>query len=309
MDRVLTAPLPEGDSLLTICAGGANVDVAVWQRYYDQVKAEHPQQDESRGLLPFRAWQIFDAMVYFLQQGDVERFVCAAGILSHYVGDACQPLHISYLFNGDPDRATPTTVTDRKTGAETTKSVSYGAGVHAAYEDDMIDYHVGDLWPAVDAALAGLGSGVKPADGHEAAVQVVALMQATFAKIKPMDIVEAYVGEHGQTPKSAADGLWTRFGSDTAEVIAAGSDCLARLWQGAWAAGQGDAKIANLGAIAPDTLAAIYQPFVFLQSETLDTISPVLETGNGGADGSVPIHRTAAVKPPLRNKRIPGQNG
>ncbi len=42
-------------------------------------------------------------MVSFVKDGEAEKFVCAAGILSHYVGDACQPLHISYMFNGDPD--------------------------------------------------------------------------------------------------------------------------------------------------------------------------------------------------------------
>ena len=50
------------------------------------------------------------------KRGEVEKFVCAAGILSHYVGDACQPLHISYLFNGDPDRAKPGLVRDRRAG-------------------------------------------------------------------------------------------------------------------------------------------------------------------------------------------------
>jgi hypothetical protein len=39
----------------------------------------------------------------FAADGDVESFVCAAGIMSHYVGDACQPLHISFMFDGDPN--------------------------------------------------------------------------------------------------------------------------------------------------------------------------------------------------------------
>ena len=46
-----------------------------------------------------------------------------AGILSHYVGDSCQPLHISYKFNGDPGhRLVTTTVRDRKRGNVTTGS-------------------------------------------------------------------------------------------------------------------------------------------------------------------------------------------
>ena len=49
-------------------------------------------------------------------------------------------------------------------------------------------------------------------------------------------------------------------------------------------------------------LAAIYQNPAFLQSESLDTIAPVLATGNGGADGKVPIKRAAAGKPAAAKK-------
>jgi hypothetical protein len=135
MDRALKTPLPQGDTLLAICDDPKNVNVSIWQQYYDAVQRDFPAEEESRGLLPFRAWQIFDAMVYYAQQGDAEGFVCSAGILSHYVGDACQPLHISYLFNGDPDRSTQGTVRDRETGEQKAAMISYGAGVHSAYED------------------------------------------------------------------------------------------------------------------------------------------------------------------------------
>jgi hypothetical protein len=278
MDRQLTSPLPEGDTLLNICDDPKNVAVAVWQRYYDAVQKEFPAETESRGLLPFRVWQIFDAMVYYVQQKDVEKFVCAAGILSHYVGDACQPLHISYLFNGDPDR------TQAGDGAD--GSVSYGKGVHAAYEDNMVNDHVTDLWPAVDEKLTNLPAGAIPASGSDAAREVVKLMKQTFDAIKPMDIVEAFAAEAGQKPRDISDALWEKFGDLTAQVIADGSDCLARLWQGAWTAGNGDKTIKDLTAIDQDTLAAIYQDYGFLHSETLDTIQAVLDTGTGGADGS-----------------------
>ena len=35
-------------------------------------------------------------------RGDTTRFLAGAGILAHYVGDACQPLHASYLHHGVP---------------------------------------------------------------------------------------------------------------------------------------------------------------------------------------------------------------
>ena len=67
-----------------------------------------PASRPEPGLLPFRVWQIFQDMVQSVKDGQVARFVCAAGIVSHYVGDACQPLHISYMFDGIPDEDDPT---------------------------------------------------------------------------------------------------------------------------------------------------------------------------------------------------------
>src|SRR5262249_3801357 len=132
MDKLNTA---DHKTLLQQCDGHPDkVDVATWQAYYDAV------DDESRGLLPFRVWQFFDAMVAYLKAGDVEGFVCAAGVLSHYVGDACQPLHISYMFNGDPDDKVPTPVKNH--GVTTTEMLPRAKGVHAAYEDDMVNYHI-----------------------------------------------------------------------------------------------------------------------------------------------------------------------
>jgi hypothetical protein len=281
MDRKLKTALEGGKTLLEICTDPSKVDVEVWRKYYDAVQRDYPGQDENRGLLPFRVWQIFDAMVYFLGQKDVERFLCAAGILSHYVGDACQPLHISYLFNGDPDRGKTVPGKDRK-GNPIQKFVPFGAGVHSAYEDDMVDNHVDKLWPQVDDALKALPAGKMPESGREAAREVVKLMQATFADLHPMDIVNAYAKVMDEQPKPAAEALWKKFGTPTAKAMASGSDCLARLWQGAWKAGKGDAQVTHLGEIPTDRLAAIYQRADFLRSCTLDTIGPVLETGTGG---------------------------
>ena len=82
----------------------ANMDPAAWERWY---RANGTTDARSEGLLPFRVWQFFDAMVAALQAGDVARFLCAAGTVSHYVGDACQPLHGSYLSDGRRNPADP----------------------------------------------------------------------------------------------------------------------------------------------------------------------------------------------------------
>jgi hypothetical protein len=282
MDRVLNPKLPEGATLLEICKGKPeNVDVNVWRRYYDAVKEQHPDQEESRGLLPFRAWQIYDAMVSFVRAGQVDQFVCAAGILSHYVGDSCQPLHISYLFNGNPDHLVSGMVRNSD-GQKIKGKVPLGTGVHSAYEDDMVDRHVPEIVQGVEAAVSSASQPSLVVGGHGAAVAVVSLMQKTFAAIAPADIINEYVKSDGSKPAPRADELWKKFGVATIDVMADGCVCLAQLWDSAWQEGNGDTTIRSTTAIPQERLEALYQDPNFLPSHTLDTIGAIL-----GAKGVV----------------------
>ncbi len=101
-------------TLLELCEKSAkNIDPQVWMKYYDDPKVK----DESKGLLPFRCWQIYDEMVAAVKSGDAA--VSGSRLpefIAYYVGDACQPLHISYMFNGDPDDTETVEITDKKTG-------------------------------------------------------------------------------------------------------------------------------------------------------------------------------------------------
>src|SRR6185369_3161796 len=76
------------------------VAASVWKEYFDGFAAKGVGPDE--GALPFRVWQLWEAMVDYLGKEDVLRFVAAAGVLAHYVGDASQPLHCSYMHHGIP---------------------------------------------------------------------------------------------------------------------------------------------------------------------------------------------------------------
>jgi hypothetical protein len=276
MDRVLNPKILEGATLLEICKGKPqNVDVDVWRRYYDAVKKQHPDQEESRGLLPFRVWQIYDAMVSFVRAGQVDEFVCAAGILSHYAGDSCQPLHISYLFNGNPDHFV-SGVVKNSDGQKVKGNIPLGTGVHSAYEDDMVDRHVQEIVQGVKAAVFSSSQPLLVAGGHGAAVAVVGLMQKTFAAIAPADIINEYVKFGGSKPASRADALWKKFGTATINVMADGCVCLAQLWDSAWQEGDGDTSIRSATAIPQERLEALYQNPNFLPSHTLDSISPLL---------------------------------
>jgi hypothetical protein len=280
MDRELDPPLPEGATLLGICKSEPqNVSVDVWRQYYDAVKTQFPDEEESRGLLPFRVWQIYDAMVSAVRAGEVETFVCAAGILSHYVGDSCQPLHISYMFNGDPDHTVVGTVRDRSTGETSQGQVPRGHGVHSAYEDDMVDRHVPEIIKGVDERLARTSPPRPVVGGHAAAVAVVELMQKTFDAIAPKKILDEFVKVQDEKPAERADAMWESLGEDTISVMADGCICLAQLWDSAWQEGNGDLTINSLGAIDETVLEHLYQNRDFLPSHTLDTIGQLLQGG------------------------------
>jgi hypothetical protein len=302
MDRELSPPLPEGATLLDICDGKPqNVAVPVWQRYYDAVKKQFPQK-ESRGLLPFRVWQIYDKMVEFVRAGDVNSFVCAAGIVSHYVGDSCQPLHISYMFNGDPDDTVMGMVKDPKTHEKVKKPIPRATGVHSAYEDDMVDRHVDAIVAGVDNILSDPPTPALVTGGHAAAVTVVDLMQKTFAAIAPKTIIAEFLKEADQKPAARADAMWKVLGADTIKVMADGAVCLAQLWDSAWQEGGGDEKIGNLDAVSEKALEDLYRNPEFLPSHTLNTIGPLLQGGPATTGGRTGGRKPAAPARTARHK-------
>lgn len=281
----------DGKTLLDLCENDADtyVSVAQWQAYYTAVN------DESRGLLPFRVWQIWDAMVAAAKAKDVASFVCAAGIVAHYVGDSCQPLHISYRFNGDPDRMVP----DPKTG----KQVPIGTGCHSAYEDGMVNFHIAEINAGLGATSSDRISLPAVTTGHEAAKAVVQLMQDTFADIQPLDIVNAFIKlqANGASARAVADGLWAQFAQATIKVMESGSEFLALIWQSAWNAGNGDA-CPNAGELTEDQMVKLYTDPQFLPSHTLDTIGPLLNGSSAGdVAGNPPASRGRARTRRTRN--------
>jgi len=278
MDRELNPPLSEGSSLLEICKNKPeNVSIEIWQKYYDAVHEQFPEKEEGRGLLPFRAWQIYNAMVAAVRAGDAIKFVCAAGILSHYVGDSCQPLHISYLFNGDPDHKVEGTKRDRQTGKTINAQIPIGAGVHSSYESDMLNRHTAEIMAGVDALLAEGQRLPLIRGGQAAAVAVVELMQKTYEAIPPNKIIDEFIKIQDEKPAARADALWETLGEDTVNAMADGCFCLAQLWDSAWAEGNGNRTMTNLSTIDEEALAALYQDRNFLPSHTLDTIAPILQ--------------------------------
>ena len=261
-------PNSRGRTLLDLTKGrGGRTDpnmvtVKVFQDYYDDI------HDRSRGLLPFRVWQFYDMMVQAAKAGDAVGFVAAAGVMAHYEGDSCQPLHISYKFNGDPDRKDPAT------------GEIFGHEVHSAYESDMLRSHAPEMLARLNTLLGiapgRLGShGFRKLcqSGHDAAVATVDVMRTAFETISVDAIIETYVRDKSQ--------MWSEFGDKTVELLAEGARSLAMIWESAWK--QGTNKITDLGPVDLDKLADLYEDKNWAKSMTLDEIGPTLKGGPGPA--------------------------
>src|SRR5262245_62522700 len=106
-------------------------------------------------------------MVGFVKERKVADFICAAGVLSHYVGDACQPLHSSQLHDGP---------------------VGQSIGVHSMYENTMLDSRPGDVVSAVESALGKRKAKKDVAGGKEAAASIIKLIR-DVRKILPPEVI------------------------------------------------------------------------------------------------------------------------
>lgn len=236
-----------GKSLLQLTRNKPErVDPDYWNSFYAAI-------DESkRGALPFRVWQIYDEMTDFAAAGDLDRFVCAAGLMAHYVGDACQPLHVSELHHGSGEQE---------------------SGVHSAYETAMLNRYHAELVAEIGKAAQGWpDAAAVTGGGHAAAVAVVELMRRTVRRLPPQKVIDSFNANAG---RNRSKGMWAELGKDTAKCIYDGALTLARIWQGAWDEGrQGQAAPAAPAAAVPHaTLEQLYRNNNFLKSYKLQAIT------------------------------------
>jgi hypothetical protein len=266
-----------GNTLLSLTTSTDFIDPDKWEEFYDSVKdilRDKPIEPKHRGLLPFRVWQIFDEMCRFAADGDAKSFVCAAGVLTHYVGDACQPLHISYLHDGDPKRPVEHEFTRGKK-AGTTEMRALGAGVHSAYEDKMVFDHRKEILDGLMRTPKAKKSELIT-NGFEAAQKTIDMMRDVFKQIPPLEMVQTYV-DVGKGGKAASNALWDEYGQKTINVMKQGSHLLAVLWESAWEVGNGESKVKSLKALTQDEAMAIVGDPDFLPSMTVDKIGASLK--------------------------------
>jgi hypothetical protein len=270
-------PNPDGKTLLDLCKKPDFIDPEKWDKFYDSVvdlMKDEPIEARHRGLLPFRVWQIFDAMVEFVSKGRMPQFVCGAGVLTHYIGDACQPLHISYLHDGDPLQKFEYTFKKGKHEGVTEEG-PLGKGVHSAYEDAMVSAFREEILDGLKATPKATKTELVD-DGFEAAKRTVVMMRDTFKAIPPVDLVEAFATFEGK-PKERNEFLWKKFGKKTIEVMQDGSHLLAVLWESAWALGNGEKNVTSTRSLTQSEAMKICGDADFLPSVTIDQIGKFLK--------------------------------
>jgi len=277
-------PYINGKSLRQLCLANpqAYFNPPAFQTYYQWLATEQPELGGGKtdpfkeGLLPFRIWQFFDELVSAAAT-DVVAFVAAAGLVAHYWGDACQPLHGSVYADGDPTRTKD--FTHPVSGK--TETLSYAEGVHSGYETAMIDRFRGALFDDIATQAKKLGGhGLQSyVTGQDAGLAAVKLMQDTWDTIKPMDICDAFE-ELGGTPSprvAVLEGLFEQFGESTAKVMLLGARYLACFWDSAWAAGGGADAGHDLKELSTKALQDKYEDVDFVPSLTLSQIGEVLK--------------------------------
>ncbi|MEO6408429.1 MAG: hypothetical protein ABIO45_06700 [Burkholderiaceae bacterium] len=207
-----------GKTLMQLWASKTNRSAKVWNDFYSSI--DPARKPEHRGALPFRVAQLYDVMVAAVKAKSLAEYVCAAGVLAHYVGDACQPLHVSYLHHGQTDDAEDD-------------------GVHAVYEDDMVSSHAPLVVSEVKRLVAATRKPPPFTGAAGAADAVVQLMRRTIRKLPPEDILASYEAHRGRGQSKA---MWTDLGDRTLRRMADGAVTLALIWQSAWTEGGGEAK-------------------------------------------------------------------
>ena len=247
-------------SLLELCFhvnGSINknfVDKEKWLEFYaamDQVKPETDHDGNPRrrlGALPFRVWQMYDLMVEFLRNGEVDKFICAGGTMAHYVGDACQSLHISFKHHG---------ITDDD------------HDVHGDYEDKMLTNKTNR--PKLFAGINSFNGRVKDENlftgGKEAAICVLRLMKKTFENLSPDTIIDAWRNSNDMVE------LFDQVGQETIKNFNNGCLTMATIWQSAWVEGDGaEVPESELKKISHHRLIELYEDKSFVPSFNLDKL-------------------------------------
>jgi hypothetical protein len=263
-----------GPSMLERCRQDpTNLDPAVWRDYFDGFAAQDVGPEE--GALPFRVWQLWDLMVEALHvDKNVKAFVALAGVLAHYVGDASQPLHSSYLHHGPIpmlDRPGGKFPVRRGTTAYEEFKKERPAKIHAVYEQGMLEVDTLGALQAVDALLQSAhvtSTGID--NGWEAARATFDLMSDAHSRLSPDTLIT--LDDPTLTQPERGRRFWAiaKVRTETVRSLADSTILLARLWASAWRVGRGrDLPAAKLKAFTEPEIQKLYRTKSFAPALTL----------------------------------------
>ena len=182
--------------------------------------------------MPFRVAQLYrDRRSQSLPAERRQRAALAAGgVMAHYVGDACQPLHVSRCHDGrNPEEA----------------------GVHSDYETAMVGARRKEIITGLSHRLANVQPMPLINDHHQAGHAVVALMKRSINRLPPEVICQTWVDSNHHVVQ-----MWDALGKKTMDCLADGCKTLAMLWSSAWA--QAGAAAPSAQPIDRDALKALY---------------------------------------------------
>ena len=217
-----------------------------WEKFYDSIDPK--MKPQHRGALPFRVKELFEEMVEHLNKNSLSKFVCVAGVLAHYVGDACQPLHVSHLHHGHDD---------------TEKDV------HSVYETKMLDRFPAEFIQLLNAKLQGQVGKSGILTGDDAASATVDLMRFTIKTLSPERVIEVFNEVRG---RGQVQNMWTKLKTPTVTVTAEGVLTLTGIWQGAWKASGSESRFSKASAskrITPSALRTLYNNPAIAKSDWL----------------------------------------
>jgi len=248
---------------------------AVWRDYFAGF-AQAGCGPEA-GALPFRVWQLWNLMVAALTKKDVKTFVAAGGVMAHYVGDASQPLHCSYLHHGrlpmvtKPKGKYPVA---HDSDAYAAFKKSREAKIHGIYEERMLEIDTLAALQAIDAALANAKVKDDVKNGWGAARATFDLMSDAHDRLSPDTIIDA--DDPSLAESDRATRLWANAAvrKETIRSLAASTATLARLWASAWKQGNGKAvPKPKLRAFTEKELETLYRSKTFAPALTLDQMA------------------------------------
>jgi len=241
-------PLHQNKTLLELSENDEFFDPHEWLGFYDALNIDY----RDAGSLPFRVWQLYDVMVEALQQSppDMLRFVAAAGVITHYVGDACQPLHGTRWHDGYGQERDPN-----------------GRGVHGAYETDLVAAKAVELNQKIDEALAANPPVTRDiSSGHACGRAILVLQKRSLNSLPPEIIIDTFIDATTEDGTDL-DAMWATLGDRTADRVLDGAKVLASIWRSAWEkAGGPNLDDSLLGAVDLEALRELYLTQSFARS-------------------------------------------